>query len=179
MTNSISRREFLALTAAGTVSLVGSSFWTKAWATAETPELAVYNAKVYTADQSVPRAEAFAVRNGKLVAVGKSAEIRGLVAKGTQTFDAKGMMIVPGFNDSHNHIVGTDVLYSVHVGKSFRGGICVNRQHHRQASRQSPADARGYLGRGDILRRHQSNRQTTAQSPRSRQGFYRPSDRGS
>ena len=119
MSQSISRREFLGLSAAGTVGLVGSSFWTKAWATAETPDLAVYNAKVFTVDQSMPRAEAFAVRNGKFVAVGKSAEIRGLVGRGTRTFDAQGMMIVPGFNDSHNHIVGTDVLYSVHVGNPF------------------------------------------------------------
>ena len=119
MSKSISRREFLGLTAAGTVGLVGSSFGTKAWATTETPDLVVYDAKVHTVDRAIPRAEAFAVRNGKFVAVGKSAEILGLVGRRTQTFDAKGMMVVPGFNDTHNHIVGTDVLYSVHVGNPF------------------------------------------------------------
>ncbi len=117
MTKALRRREFLGLSA-GALGFVGASAWTKAWA-ADTPDLVVYNAKVYTVDGSVPRAEAFAVRDGKFVAVGKSDEIRGLAGRRTQRFDAKGMMIVPGFNDCHNHVVGTDVLYSVHVGNPF------------------------------------------------------------
>ena len=118
MTKSLGRREFLGMTAAGTVGLIGASFWTKAWA-ADTPDLVVYNAKVYTVDDSMPRAEAFAVLGGRFVAVGKNDEIRALAGRRTRTFDAKGMMIVPGFNDSHNHVVGTDVLYSVHVGNPY------------------------------------------------------------
>ena len=110
-----SRRDFLNLTGASAAGLLGASFWTKAWA-AETPDLIVYNAKVYTIDDSMPRAEAFAVRDGKFVAVGKSDEIRGLAAKGTQTFDAKGMTVVPGFIDCHNHAPGEMLLYDVLVG---------------------------------------------------------------
>lgn len=48
MTKSIRRREFLGLTAAGTVGLVGASLWTKAWAAVEAPDLVFYNAKAYT-----------------------------------------------------------------------------------------------------------------------------------
>ena len=118
MPKSLRRREFLGMTVAGTAGLLGASFWTKAWA-ADMPDLVVYNAKVHTVDDSMPRAEAFAVLDGKFVAVGKSDEIRALAGRRTRTFDAKGMMIVPGFNDSHNHVVGTDVLYSVHVGNPF------------------------------------------------------------
>jgi predicted amidohydrolase YtcJ len=143
MSKSTSRREFLGLTAAGTVGLVGSSFWTRAWAAAETPDLVVYNAKVHTVDRSVPRAEAFAVRDGRFLAVGKSTEIRGLIGKGTQAFDAQGMMVVPGFNDSHNHIVGTDVLYSVHVGNPFVAeyvSIASIIDKLRAKARQTPPD---------------------------------------
>lgn len=143
MNKSMSRREFLGLTAAGTAGLVGSSFWTKAWATAEAPDLVVYNAKVHTVDQSVPRAEAFAVRNGRFVAVGQSADIRGLIGRRTRAFDAKGMMIVPGFNDSHNHIAGTDVLYSVHVGNPFVAeyvSIASIIDKLRAKARQTPPD---------------------------------------
>ena len=56
----------------------------QAWA-AETPDLIVTNAKVYTVDDAMPRAEAFAIRDGKFVAVGKSDEISSLAGKGTQT----------------------------------------------------------------------------------------------
>ena len=83
------------------------------------PDLVVFNAKIYTMDPAAPRAEAFATSGGRFVAVGRSADIRGLVKKGTQTFDAKQMTIVPGFTDTHNHAGGTTLLYEVLVGNPF------------------------------------------------------------
>ena len=112
-----SRRGFLNFAGAG-AGLLGASSWTKAWA-AETPDLIVTNATVYTVDSAMPKAEAFAVRDGKFVAVGKSDEIRGLAGKGTQTFDAKGMTVVPGFIDCHNHAPGNVLLYEVVVGNPY------------------------------------------------------------
>ncbi len=112
-----SRRGFLNFAGAG-AGLLGASSWTKAWA-AETPDLIVTNAKVYTVDNANPTAEAFAVRDGKFVAVGKSDEIRGLAGKGTQLFDAKGMTVVPGFIDCHNHAPGNVLLYEVVVGNPY------------------------------------------------------------
>jgi predicted amidohydrolase YtcJ len=79
----------------------------------------VFNAKVYTMDSATPRAEAFAVSGGRFVAVGSTAEVRSLAGKRTQTLDAKGMTIVPGFTDCHNHAGGTTLLYEVLVGNPF------------------------------------------------------------
>jgi predicted amidohydrolase YtcJ len=79
----------------------------------------VTNAKVYTVDNAMPRAEAFAIRDGKFVAVGKSDEISGLAGKGTQRFDAKGMTIVPGFIDCHNHAPGNVLMYEAVVGNPY------------------------------------------------------------
>src|SRR5579863_2297402 len=112
-----SRRGFLNFAGAG-AGLLGASHWTKAWA-AEIPDLIVTNATVYTVDAAMPKAEAFAVRDGKFVAVGKSDEIRGLAGKGTQSFDAKGMTIVPGFIDCHNHAPGNVLLYEAVVGNPY------------------------------------------------------------
>ncbi len=56
---------------------------------------------------------------GRIIAVGSSADVRGLARKGSQTFDAKGMTIVPGFTDCHNHAGGTTLLYEVLVGNPF------------------------------------------------------------
>jgi predicted amidohydrolase YtcJ len=83
------------------------------------PDLVVVNAKVYTMDSAMARAEAFAVSGGRIIAVGNSADVRGLARKGSQTFDAKGMTIVPGFTDCHNHAGGTTLLYEVLVGNPF------------------------------------------------------------
>ena len=79
----------------------------------------VRNANVYTVDARLPRAEAFAIRGGRFLAVGTNAEIGSLASKGAQVFDAQGMTIVPGFIDCHNHPVGERLLYEVAVGNPF------------------------------------------------------------
>jgi predicted amidohydrolase YtcJ len=121
------RREFLSHSGAGIAGLV-SGQWLGGATTAHAqgadvtprdPDLVVFNAKVYTVDSHVPKAEAFAVKGGRFVAVGRSDEIKGLVGKKTQTYDAKQMMIVPGFIDTHNHGRGEVLLYNVLVGNPF------------------------------------------------------------
>jgi predicted amidohydrolase YtcJ len=108
-----SRRGFLGLVGAGITGLPPLA--------AEGPEtdLVVLNAKVYTVDPSVPKAEAFAIKANRFIAVGGNAEINALAGKGTQTFDAKGMTIVPGFIDTHNHATGNVLLYEVLVGNPY------------------------------------------------------------
>jgi hypothetical protein len=121
--NRHSRRKFLSLSAGiagGT--LLGAAGTVDAQVTNSDPrnaDLVVLNAKVYTVDARAPRAEAFAVRGGRFVAVGSSAEIKPLVGKGTETFDAKQMTVVPGFIDCHNHAGGNILLYEVIVGNPF------------------------------------------------------------
>ena len=125
MTDRHSRREFMGLTAAGVAGVLTPPWLADARgvtarsAQSPEPELVVHNAKVYTVDAAMPRAEAFAVKNGRIVAVGSSAAIKGLGGKSTQLFDAKQMTIVPGFTDTHNHAGGTTLLYEVLVGNPF------------------------------------------------------------
>ncbi len=122
------RRGFIALTGTGIAGVVGAP-WLDAAPVAQsaTPstsdprnaDLVVINAKVYTVDASRPRAEAFAVRRDRIVAVGTTDEIRGLAGAGTQTLDARQMTVVPGFTDCHNHAGGETLLYDVLVGNPF------------------------------------------------------------
>src|SRR5215471_14672137 len=107
-----SRREFVGLTGSAVAGLAGIMPWLEGTASAQTPassanstdpDLIVFNAQVYTVDAARPRAEAFAVRGGRFLAVGTTDEVRALAGKNTQTFDAKQMTIVPGFIDCHNH----------------------------------------------------------------------------
>lgn len=78
-------------------------------------DLVVFNAKVYTVDSSVPRADAFAVKASRFLAVGSAAEIKALIGKGTETFDAPQTTIVPGFIDCHNHAPGEVLPYETLV----------------------------------------------------------------
>jgi predicted amidohydrolase YtcJ len=83
-------------------------------ATAE-PDLIVVNGKVLTSDPALPRAEAFAVKNGRFVAVGSNADIRNLAARRTQVIDAQRMTVTPGFIDTHSHPSGVNELYGVNT----------------------------------------------------------------
>ena len=70
------------------------------------PDVAVVNANVHTIDEGMPHAEAFAVKDGKFMAVGSNRDIQNLIASGTQVIDADGMTVVPGFIDAHSHPSG-------------------------------------------------------------------------
>ncbi|HZQ91889.1 MAG TPA: amidohydrolase family protein [Terriglobales bacterium] len=51
-----------------------------------------------------PRAQAMAVRDGRIVAVGTTAEISKLKGKDTEVVDLGGRFVMPGFNDAHLHL---------------------------------------------------------------------------
>lgn len=70
------------------------------------PETILTNARVFTADPSRPWAEAFAVRDGRVVAVGRSRDLLELAGSGTRVVDLGGAFVSPGFGDSHLHFMG-------------------------------------------------------------------------
>ena len=86
-------------------------------ATPEPATLAVIDARVWTGDPDKPWAEAVAVRDDRILAVGTSAEISAHVdPHSTQVIMASGMMLVPGFIDTHVHFVdGGAALASVQL----------------------------------------------------------------
>lgn len=65
-------------------------------------DLIVVNAAVSTVDSAFSTAEAFAVKDGKFVAVGRTADIQGRY-RAPQTVDAQGQFVYPGFYDAHCH----------------------------------------------------------------------------
>ncbi|MCC6431400.1 MAG: amidohydrolase [Gemmatimonadaceae bacterium] len=69
-------------------------------------DLIVTNARVYTADESRPLAEAFAVRDGRIVFVGSRQEADALKGSATRVVDAGGRTVIPGMVDAHAHFGG-------------------------------------------------------------------------
>jgi predicted amidohydrolase YtcJ len=65
-------------------------------------DLLVTNATVYTVDSTFSKVEAFAVRDGRFVAVGKAADLQRRY-QAAQMVDAQGQFIYPGFYDAHCH----------------------------------------------------------------------------
>ena len=73
--------------------------------TKESVDLLVVNSNTYTVDGNFSNTEAFAVNNGKFVAVGASEEIQKKYTS-NQVIDAKGKTITPGLIDAHCHFYG-------------------------------------------------------------------------
>lgn len=70
-------------------------------------DLVIVNAKVWTGNPKFPEAEALAIKHGKILYVGSTATVRTLVGPFTwRTIDAGGRRVVPGFYDSHLHLLG-------------------------------------------------------------------------
>ena len=67
-------------------------------------DLIIINANVRTMASSPARAEAVAVANGEIIAVGATKAIRGLADENTKIIDAEGRLVLPGFNDAHVHL---------------------------------------------------------------------------
>jgi predicted amidohydrolase YtcJ len=68
------------------------------------PQLILVNAKVFTADPARPRAEAVAIQDGRILAVGRTAEVRALAGSRTRVIDAGGRLVTPGLVEAHVHI---------------------------------------------------------------------------
>lgn len=71
----------------------------------ETVDTIVFNAKVYTVDANFSNAEAFAIKDGKFVAVGNTSDIL-TKYEAEKKIDINGKTILPGFIDAHCHFYG-------------------------------------------------------------------------
>ncbi len=68
-------------------------------------DLILFNGKIYTVNEQQPWAEAVAIKDGEIIAVGDLSEVKLLAGKATKHQDLKGNMLLPGFIDSHVHPV--------------------------------------------------------------------------
>lgn len=78
-------------------------------------DLIVTNAKVHTMDEQRPQATAFAVRDGRFIAVGDAAEMDRFFGKKTRRIDARGHTLIPGLNDSHAHAIRGGRFYNLEL----------------------------------------------------------------
>lgn len=77
------------------------------------PDLIVLNADIVTLDPLTPRVEALAAHDGKVTALGTTAEIRALAGPSTHIVDAGGRLVLPGFQDTHIHLQDSGYHYGM------------------------------------------------------------------
>jgi predicted amidohydrolase YtcJ len=81
-----------------------------------TADVILIHARIYTVNARQPWAEALAIRDGKILAVGKDDEISHYRGTSTKLIDGKGRLVLPGFTDCHVHFIdGSFSLQQVNV----------------------------------------------------------------
>ena len=100
-------------------------------------DLVLINGRVYTVDEAQPQGEAFAVKNGRFLAVGSTDEIRNLASGDTEVIDAEGMTVTPGFIDAHSHPASGGVHELAEVNLDLRS-IPEIQNALRERARKSP-----------------------------------------
>ena len=69
-------------------------------------DLVLTNGRVVTVDESLPEAQAIAIKGDRIVGLGSSADIRRYVGPSTGVIDLHGQLAVPGLTDGHAHFLG-------------------------------------------------------------------------
>jgi hypothetical protein len=134
-----SRRRFLGRTGAACAALgLGRRGEAQGRGAGAGPDAIVINARVYTMDTALPRAEALAVKNGRFVAVGMNHDVSNLKTATTEVIDASGMTVTPGFIDAHSHPSWGGISELLDVNCDLRSVAAIQEAIAKRASQTPP-----------------------------------------
>ncbi|MDA7901541.1 amidohydrolase [Mariniblastus sp.] len=88
----------------------------------QSAELVLVGGNIYTVDRARPHAQAIAVDDGRIVAIGSNQTISAYVGSDTQVIDLKGQFAMPGFIEGHAHFVGLGesmMMLNLHQAKTW------------------------------------------------------------
>lgn len=77
----------------------------------EIPAETLVRATVRTMSPAHPEGSALLCRDGRVAAVGEWDQVRGLASARAEVLDLRGATVLPGFTDSHNHMLWTGMRY--------------------------------------------------------------------
>ncbi len=113
-------------------------------------DIILTHARVYTVNARAPWAEAVAIREGRILAVGSARQIARYRGPSTKTLDARGRLVLPGFIDSHIHFVEGSLAMS-RVKLDDTKSVAEIQQVVREFAQSHPAtspDSAWITGRG-------------------------------
>jgi predicted amidohydrolase YtcJ len=107
-------------------------------ALAQQPDTVLVNGKIVTVDRSSSTREALAIREGRIVALGTSAEIRRLAGGATRVIDLQGRTVIPGLIDSHMHAIRAAQFFATEVNWTGASSLDEALARMRDAARARP-----------------------------------------
>lgn len=103
------------------------------------PDLILLGGAVITQWPSLPRAEALAIRDGLIVAVGSNREMLGLAGPDSAIVGCQGRCVVPGFHDAHLHLLAcASKKLSVDCSPSAVGNVHEIQEAIKERARSVP-----------------------------------------
>ena len=135
-----------------------------------TPDLIVLADSVLTMGPVLPVVEGVAVRDGRIVAVGSRWDLLGLAGHDTEVVERAGGCVVPGFHDSHIHLLAcANRRLQVDCSPAEAGSIAQIQQKIRAKAASVPQGAWIRAGNYDefrlVERRHPTRRELDAAAP--------------
>ena len=100
------RRSMLKLTASALAAAAVGDIRPVSAAQATSAEMVLTGGKILTMDDTNPRAEALAVRGGRIQAIGSDEQIKQYVSGNTKVVELAGKHVTPGLIDGHSHVIG-------------------------------------------------------------------------
>ena len=97
------------------VTVFGATMLLVAPARSQIPDTVMINGKIVTVDERSSTREALAIRDGRILALGTTAEIRKLAGAKSRVIDLKGHTVIPGLIDSHMHAIRAALSFSTEV----------------------------------------------------------------
>lgn len=102
------------------------------------PDLILYNGNFWTADDHLPRAQALAIADGRIFAIGFNDEVLTLASGNTRKLDLAWKTVLPGFNDAHCHPVYSGVNHLKKVACDKDSIEAIKQAIHESAQHTPP-----------------------------------------
>jgi predicted amidohydrolase YtcJ len=119
------------------------------------------NGKILTVDPKFSTAEAVAVREGRIVAVGSSSALRKMAGKQARMIDLDGRTVIPGLIDSHMHAIRAALSFSTEVNWIGARSLVEALDRIRQAAHGMPQGAWLIVAGGWNVQQFRENRRPT------------------
>ncbi len=128
-------------------------------ARAQNADIVFFNGKIVTYDTDA--AEALAVRDGRIAAIGRSADIRALAGPATRVVDLGGRTVIPGLIDSHIHAIRAGLTWRTEVHWTGARTMAEALERLRKAAQTAPKGSWLVVAGGWIEGQFAENRRPT------------------
>jgi len=128
---------------------------------AQTADTILVNGKVVTVDGQFSIQEALALRDGRIAAVGRSADVRKMAAPRARVIDLQGRTVIPGLIDSHMHAIRAASTFATEVNWIGAPSITEALGRIREAARAKPAGTWLIVAGGWTAQQFKENRRPT------------------